>query len=274
MFFIATISFAQIGQVPIVFSNYFLKTPTKTGVVTSDANKKSINLPDVVSLRPYCPKPQNQGETNACTAWATTYGALTISRAVQLNVTDTAALQRMSYSASFVFNALTDSLSKSRCKESVNLLDCLLFLQENGTCLASTFPNTSDCNMKAGSSTLLEASKNTILDFEAAFRSKGDSISKIREMRQLLAAKKPVVITLPIRPSLKKMTKKTPFWYIQADETNDSEAHAVVIIGYNHPEQYFELMNSWGSDWGDGGFAKISYSDFIQRTIQAYYLDL
>jgi C1A family cysteine protease len=33
-------------------------------------------------------------------------------------------------------------------------------------------------------------------------------------------------------------------------------------------------MNSWGSDWADGGFAKISYSDFIRYTEQAFYLDL
>lgn len=35
--------------------------------------------------------------------------------------------------------------------------------------------------------------------------------------------------------------------------------HAVCIVGYNDPEGYWIVKNSWGSDWGEDGFARIAY---------------
>jgi C1A family cysteine protease len=37
--------------------------------------------------------------------------------------------------------------------------------------------------------------------------------------------------------------------------------HAISIIGYNDQERYWIIRNSWGPDWGEGGFARISYDD-------------
>lgn len=37
--------------------------------------------------------------------------------------------------------------------------------------------------------------------------------------------------------------------------------HAVIIIGYDDPGQYFIAKNSWGSGWGEGGYFRIAYSE-------------
>ena len=37
--------------------------------------------------------------------------------------------------------------------------------------------------------------------------------------------------------------------------------HAVLLVGYNDPEQYFIVKNSWGTGWGENGFFKIAYSE-------------
>ncbi len=37
--------------------------------------------------------------------------------------------------------------------------------------------------------------------------------------------------------------------------------HAVAIVGYNDIERYYIVRNSWGEDWGENGFVKISYDD-------------
>lgn len=44
-------------------------------------------------------------------------------------------------------------------------------------------------------------------------------------------------------------------------------AHSVMIIGYNDVEEYWIGKNSWGTDWGEEGFFRISYEE---ATTKAY----
>ncbi|KIZ05247.1 hypothetical protein MNEG_2713 [Monoraphidium neglectum] len=38
------------------------------------------------------------------------------------------------------------------------------------------------------------------------------------------------------------------------------EQHAVVIVGYDNIEGWWRVRNSWGVDWGDGGYFRIGYT--------------
>lgn len=37
--------------------------------------------------------------------------------------------------------------------------------------------------------------------------------------------------------------------------------HAVSIVGFNDTERYWIVRNSWGTDWGEAGFIRVSYDD-------------
>jgi C1A family cysteine protease len=37
--------------------------------------------------------------------------------------------------------------------------------------------------------------------------------------------------------------------------------HAVLIVGYDDDGQYFIVKNSWGPNWGEGGYFRIAYSE-------------
>lgn len=37
--------------------------------------------------------------------------------------------------------------------------------------------------------------------------------------------------------------------------------HAISIIGYDDATQSFIIRNSWGEDWGEGGFGRVAYTD-------------
>ena len=54
----------------------------------------------------------------------------------------------------------------------------------------------------------------------------------------------------------------------------NGEAHAVCLIGYNNINKEFEFINSWGTSWGDSGFFKMSYNDFIRDCKGAYVFSL
>jgi C1A family cysteine protease len=39
------------------------------------------------------------------------------------------------------------------------------------------------------------------------------------------------------------------------------KGHALVIVGYDDETKLFEVRNSWGENWANGGYAYIRYSD-------------
>ncbi|OPY65642.1 MAG: Papain family cysteine protease [Syntrophorhabdaceae bacterium PtaU1.Bin034] len=43
-------------------------------------------------------------------------------------------------------------------------------------------------------------------------------------------------------------------------------SHGIVIVGYDDEGQYFICKNSWGPDWGEGGFFRIAYSETATST--------
>jgi len=51
--------------------------------------------------------------------------------------------------------------------------------------------------------------------------------------------------------------------------------HAMCVIGYSDSKYggAFEIMNSWGTEFGEGGFFWIKYNDFIQRVQELIYIE-
>ncbi len=51
-----------------------------------------------------------------------------------------------------------------------------------------------------------------------------------------------------------------------------TDGHAMCLVGYDDNKfgGAFEVMNSWGTDFGDNGFIWIKYDDFIQYTRELY----
>jgi C1A family cysteine protease len=37
--------------------------------------------------------------------------------------------------------------------------------------------------------------------------------------------------------------------------------HAIALVGFNDKDRYFIIRNSWGTTWGESGYARISYDD-------------
>jgi hypothetical protein len=51
-------------------------------------------------------------------------------------------------------------------------------------------------------------------------------------------------------------------------KTNERGGHAFALVGYN--ELGFVLQNSWGPDWGAGGFALLPYEDWVEHGDDAW----
>lgn len=268
-----TFQFILSAQTPKHNAVLSLKNDPSIAVIAPFDGKKKADLPLSISLRTYCPIPAEQGQTSACAAWATCFGALTICHTVLGNI-DKNNINDKAFSAAFIYNAADAPLSIKPCEKPLSLPDALRYLQKKGTCLSSTFPNNSPCDQRPSAIAQAEAAAFRINDFEALFAETADSALKIRQLRSVLVDFQPIVVGMEITSSFYSVPKGQRHWTPAVKNEPTIGGHALVLIGFDQASQTFELMNSWGTDWADGGFVRIGYSDFLQHLRQAYRLIL
>jgi len=46
--------------------------------------------------------------------------------------------------------------------------------------------------------------------------------------------------------------------------------HAVCVVGYSREEKFFKFKNSWGSDWGEGGYGYLTYGYLENHCLDAW----
>jgi hypothetical protein len=76
-------------------------------------------------------------------------------------------------------------------------------------------------------------------------------------VKESLANNIPAIIGIQLRSSFPDLTGSS----VYAPELSDPVVggHAMLVAGYDDSRQAFEVMNSWGTGWGNKGFAWISY---------------
>jgi hypothetical protein len=236
-------------------------------LIMQNEGSKDEDLPKRVSLKAYCPIPRNQGEIQSCVGWSIGYGALTIERAIQNGWTNTKLITEEAFSALFIYNQIKDP---GDCEKAASTMqDAVTLLTKQGICLEKEF-EVNDCHKKPDAIVLENAKKNIIKDANALFLKDAKLSEKIKEIRKLLAQKKPVASSLFINKQFMTLKNKK-IWYPESGDL-PTELHAITIIGYddNYDSGCFELLNSWGREWGDEGFIRIKYEDLAKYCLYAY----
>ncbi len=263
-------------------TNLFAQTPHAKGLVfNAVAYKKTVKLRDLdhrgttmrelpmqLSFRPFCPTPQDQGAESSCTTWAVAYGALTMQQAMNRKVTNLKDIDKIAHSKSFVFNQLVE---KDR-NYTPSVEETFEFLQKNGTCLATTFRNDIPLTTKPDALAKEDAQINRLQDAKEVFDPDVTiSVNKqILRLKRLLADSHAVIVGLRLPFSFTNLKEKK--FIFKPKEPIDSAAHALCLIGYDDMDSTFELMNSWGTNWGDKGFVRLRYADMIGLMCCAYQL--
>jgi hypothetical protein len=252
------------------------------GLLTSDARYQQVPLlpsysgvkyteiPVRVSLKKYCPVPGNQGKTGACVGWAVGYGALTIQRAIHDKLTDQAHITQAANSAAFLYNQVRRN--KTDCAEGAYLEDGLALVKSSGDCLEQSFNfDKNDCAAQPNSAQIDEASRYRVQDFAAVFALDEEPKSKIGKACKILATQTPLVVGLGVTQSFFEVLPGADTWNPNPVEPV-SGYHAMVLVGYNSVEKYFDLLNSFGPSWGQNGFIRLSFDDFERLCRYAYVM--
>ena len=263
---------AQVAQQLFSKSGYnfdpaeFNKASVYEGL-EDDAGKNP--LPEAVSLLRFAPERSNQGEQGSCVAWSCAYGAQTILTAAATG----ADPNTIRFSPAYLYN----QIKLEGCQGSY-LQRAMEAMQTNGGVPLSQFPYTDqDCNRVPDESAKQAGRQNVIHGFTRI--TNGDNINEIsvRGIKEHLNKNAPVAIGMMVGQSFMQNMMGQELW-----EPSDMDAsqmgmggHAMTVIGYDDRKfgGAFQIMNSWGPEWGNNGVAWVRYGDFKTYVREAYGID-
>jgi hypothetical protein len=258
--------FAQQYTTGLDFSKEKYEAVTETVPLIT---RSVTSVPKNYSLKAYAPTPGNQGSQPSCVGWASGYGARTIANAVINNWKyNTTKINQNTFSPAFVYN-LIKFKGDDNCKRGSYIADAMKLLNSYGILQLKDFSySAANCKTKPSSFGYKKAKSNTILTYErlAKWNNPNNLTGKVKKA---IANKNPVVIGMQIYSSF---YKAKGVW--NGDTTKKLGGHAMVVVGYDDNKfgGSFEILNSWGTKWGNDGFIWVKYSDFETYTKTAYVL--
>jgi len=235
--------------------------------LADDAGKNP--LPEAVSLLKYAPARENQGQQGSCVAWSCAYASQTILTAAATG----ADPNSIRFSPSYLYN----QIKLEGCQGSY-LQRAMEAMQRNGGVSLRQYPyNDQDCESEPSSSDIQAGRQNLIHGFTRI--TNGDNINEIsvRGIKEHLNKNAPVAIGMMVGESFMQGMKGQDLWTPQGmDESQmGMGGHAMSVIGYDDRKYggAFQIMNSWGADWGNNGVAWVRYGDFKTYVREAYGID-
>lgn len=237
--------------------------PRKAELVTRDYTV----LPSSYSLMKYCPIVKSQSSYGTCTSWATAYAARTIAEAIKWGWTDKTKITQEAFSPLFVYAQIKNK-NDLNCQNGSRISDALNLMKSKGVPKFSAFDVL--CANYVNSTLLGAANQFKIDDYFTLFSiTFTDGNGKIKKVKKALSEDCPVVIAMWI-PSSFHQAKSA--WNGLDVDTRKHGYHAMCVIGYDDAKNggSFQIMNSWGTNWGENGFVWVKYSDFAKYVDQAY----
>ena len=229
-------------------------------------------LPSKTSYRSYCPAVLSQGQVSTCVGWATSYALLSTQQNILMGETNFYRKQVRVMDPNFVY-ALIRNYSDGWCQKGTYMGDAMEVLYNNGSKPLLTPPWLS-CNSisEFDKFALSIASIYTINNYYK-LNINSDLVSSLK---YALYNKKPVAVGMNVTKSFSTGSGVTYGKWSPSSSEQIAGGHAMCIVGYDDTKYggSFELMNSYGTEFGDNGFVWISYADMKKYMQEAYLIDL
>lgn len=267
----------------IIRRKYNQNPPRPLGAMRDEARYKSVpqavrlltrsytTLPASYSIKQYCPIPKAQ-QFSDCVGWSTTYSARTIMYAIQNKITDKQTITNETYAPSFTYGQIKLNPADNTCERGTYIETAMKLLKNQGAVKYTDFEYA--CTPQIDNQDVANAAKHKIKSYKRLTEGYNpDRKAMMESIKKSLTENKPVVIAMEVYDSFQYAVKnvtKTNFWNGVKDKYLGG--HAITVIGYDDTKNggAFELMNSWGTYWGDEGFIWIKYSDFGDVAYEAF----
>lgn len=246
------VMFAQTHSRGLIFNpTEYQKAPLKANILIKG------DLPDKISLKKYTPEINSQGPYGTCVGWSTGWAFRTTLEAVKNNWTDKNVITKNAFSPLFVYYNALDNKEEG-CKKGTSIFNAFKTLKNIGVPYYYDFSPM--CANEIQESIYEKAKYHKIENYSRLFDYNSDGETKVNKIKEALFNKQPVSIGI-LCPNSFDIAKNV--WNPTEDPQSIESGHAITVIGYddNMYGGAFEIMNSWGKDWGNNGFMWIKYSD-------------
>ncbi|MAT89911.1 MAG: hypothetical protein CMC35_04390 [Flavobacteriaceae bacterium] len=271
LFLFVSISFAQQYPTGMVWDEESYRSIPYKAQFTASTYE---TLPASYSLEQYAPIPGNQGQYGTCVAYASAYGLRTIMLAKDNGLTNKQTITANALSPSYVYSLIKKE-DDVACNKGANPKLGLEALKVYGAPRLSTLPYA--CNPQISTTVQMEAIDYRIRDYQTLFFfNTPDYGVKTNATKKALAEGYPVLLGMKLPQSFFQAQR---VWRSSPEEKGTTAKqhgyHAMVVVGYddNFEGGAFRLLNSWGTQWGDGGFIWVPYTEYEEwamGALQAY----
>ena len=222
------------------------------------------SLPRAYSLKQYCPKPLNQLDYNTSPGWAVSYAALTVIKAEQNGWT---GIEITKNASSPIFPYFKAKQAADGTDQDLTLASVIDALKVHGTPKYVDLP--SRYIDQVNEDVEITASENRISEYARLYDKHDGKLKKILAIKSTLNDNLPVVASMHIANSFFYAKE---FWQPREVFDKNLPGHALTVVGYDDNKYggSFEVMNSWGTEWGNEGFMWIRYGDSIQYSDGAF----
>lgn len=208
-------------------------------------------LASSVDLSSKYPAPGDQGSQGSCTAFAVAYAA---SSYLQNQEFDWGVSSNATkFSPAYVYNQINGGIDKGSAISSA-----IQLIIDEGVCSLSDMPYNQ--NNYTSQPNAYQESKAENFKFASYVVHEGTNSIKYD-----LANGKPVIISISVYPDFDNISSSNMVY----DNLSGSSRgrHALCLVGYDDSIQAFKFINSWGTNWGLGGYGYISYSLFENSNV-------
>jgi len=228
--------------------NYASLPTAQFGIQLFGAPGEAPILPRSVDLSSNFPTPGNQGQQGSCTAWATAYALKSYQERLEMGWSLNTSEHL--FSPAFIYNQIYIEIEG---KESGSYIeDALKLIRDKGAATLATMPyNSRDYRTQPNPQAIQEAAKYKAASFE--------KLNDTQSIKAALANRSPVVGAIIVYGYLQSRTFRELY---NSTAGGFLDSHAITITGYND-DKYggaFEIINSWGKDWGNNGYFWMPYT--------------
>jgi len=229
-------------------------------------------LPAKISYRSYCPPILSQGKLATCVGWATAYAQLSTQQNILMGETNEIKKSIRVMDPDFIY-AMIRNYTDSWCQEGTHMWEALDVVVNYGV-----KPRYAPPWLRCNSISEIDKFALAVANIYSAnnYYVLTDKTNLISSIKTALNNKKVVSAGISVTSSFTTGTGITYGKWTPSGNESINGGHAMCIVGYDDSKYggSFELMNSYGTGFGDQGFVWITYLDIKKYLTEAYIIEL